>query len=338
MIWVIIVLALLVAVLCVALYFQVKGSHDQAGEQEALLRDYQRRVDEQQQLLEDYRSLQKNFDNVGEGYEQALELYDKMEENSRKLEERNKFLEDQNKELQTANNAHSEELRQHQEFFTQLIQDLEKAVENLDPAVSGPVAGYVYKMQDATELGSDAPIERNDNIVAEQVAKRAIAESAIDQCQYFTFQFTVTPQAASMLQTDEKRAAHALALVLDNAKKSTPLPTPVWVFQLLRLSTSSSLMSSSTAISTDRALDSPSLAALPVVWVVTLCSTQRIRKREPALCSPCLCNDDWKRRSSKYCLFQFLLFLRFFVNLVEAFISILMPWTKRLSCSMGVCS
>ena len=206
MIWVIIVLALLVAVLCVALYFQVKGSHDQAGEQEALLRDYQRRVDEQQQLLEDYRSLQKNFDNVGEGYEQALELYDKMEENSRKLEERNKFLEDQNKELQTANNAHSEELRQHQEFFTQLIQDLEKAVENLDPAVSGPVAGYVYKMQDATELGSDAPIERNDNIVAEQVAKRAIAESAIDQCQYFTFQ---------------KRAAHALALVLDNAKKFT---------------------------------------------------------------------------------------------------------------------
>jgi signal transduction histidine kinase len=76
-------------------------------------------------------------------------------------------------------------------------------------------------MQDATELGSDAPIERNDNIVADQVAKRAIAESAIDQCQYFTFQLTVTPQAASMLQTDEKRAAHALALVLDNAKKFT---------------------------------------------------------------------------------------------------------------------
>ena len=187
-------------------------------------------------------------------------------------------------------------------------------------------------MQDATELGSDAPIERNDNIVAEQVAKRAIAESAIDQCQYFTFQLTVTPQAASMLQTDEKRAAHALALVLDNAKKFTTdgsvtltvdadlqasqvsytvadTGMGVRVFQLLRLSTSSSLMSSSTAISTDRALDSPSLAVLPVVWVVTLCSTQRIRKREPALCSPFLCNDDWKRRSSKYCLFQFLFFL-----------------------------
>lgn len=221
MIYIIIALVLVVAVLCYALYYQIKGSKDQASEQEALLRDYQRRVDEQQQLLKDYRSLQENFDNVGEGYEQALELYDKMEENSRKLEERNTYLENQNKELQTANNSHSEALRQHQEFFQQLIQDLENAVDKLDPAVSGPVAGLVYKMKDATEMGSDTPIERVDNIVAEQVAKRAVAESAIDQCQYFTFQLTITPQAASMLQTDEKRAAHALALVLDNAKKFT---------------------------------------------------------------------------------------------------------------------
>lgn len=221
MIYIIIALVLVVAVLCYALYYQIKGSKDQASEQEALLRDYQRRVDEQQQLLKDYRSLQENFDNVGEGYEQALELYDKMEENSCKLEERNTYLENQNKELQTANNSHSEALRQHQEFFQQLIQDLENAVDKLDPAVSGPVAGLVYKMKDATEMGLDTPIERVDNIVAEQVAKRAVAESAIDQCQYFTFQLQVSPSAASMLQTNEKQAAHALALVLDNAKKFT---------------------------------------------------------------------------------------------------------------------
>ena len=221
MIYIIIALVLVVAVLCYALYYQIKGSKDQASEQEALLRDYQRRVDEQQQLLKDYRSLQENFDNVGEGYEQALELYDKMEENCRKLEERNTYLENQNKELQTANNSHSEALRQHQEFFQQLIQDLENAVDKLDPAVSGPVAGLVYKMKDATEMGSDTPIERVDNIVAEQVAKRAVAESAIDQCQYFTFELQVSPSAASMLQTNEKQAAHALALVLDNAKKFT---------------------------------------------------------------------------------------------------------------------
>jgi signal transduction histidine kinase len=76
-------------------------------------------------------------------------------------------------------------------------------------------------MKDATEMGSDTPIERVDNIVAEQVAKRAVAESAIDQCQYFTFELQVSPSAASMLQTNEKQAAHALALVLDNAKKFT---------------------------------------------------------------------------------------------------------------------
>ena len=86
MIWIIIVLAIIVVILSVALFYQIKGRHEQAGEQETLLKDYQRRVDEQQQLLEDYRSLQKNFENVGEGYEQALDLYDKMEENSRKLE------------------------------------------------------------------------------------------------------------------------------------------------------------------------------------------------------------------------------------------------------------
>ena len=221
MIYIIIALVLVVAVLCYALYYQIKGSKDQASEQETLLRDYQRRVDEQQQLLKDYRSLQEKFDNVGEGYEQALELYDKMEENSRKLEERNTYLENQNKELQTANNSHSEALRQHQEFFQQLIQDLENAVDKLDPAVSGPVAGLVYKMKDATEMGSDTPLERVDNIVAEQVAKRAVAESAIDQCQYFTFELQVSPSAASMLQTNVKQAAHALALVLDNAKKFT---------------------------------------------------------------------------------------------------------------------
>ncbi len=221
MIWVIIVLVCLVIALAVALYFQVKGTHDQASEQETLLRDYQRRVDEQQQLLEDYRALEKNFNNVGEGYEQALELYDKMEENSHKLEERNAFLENQNKELQTANAANAEALRTSKEFLQQVVQDMVKSTEKLDAAVAAPLIGQVLKIQDINDMGSDAPIERNDNIVAEQVAKQAVAESAIEQCTYFTFELKVSPQAASMLQTNEKQAAHALALVLDNAKKFT---------------------------------------------------------------------------------------------------------------------
>lgn len=221
MIWVIIALALVVVVLAVALYFQIKGTRDQANEQETLLRDYQRRVDEQQQLLEDYRSLEKNFENVGQGYEQALDLYDKMEENSRKLEERNAFLENQNKELQAASAGNAETLRVNKEYFQQVVQEMVGEVDKLDPTVAARLTGMIFKINDINEMDSDAAIERNDNIVAEQVAKQAVAESAIDQCEYFTFETKVSPQAASMLQTNMKQAAHALALVLDNAKKFT---------------------------------------------------------------------------------------------------------------------
>ncbi len=221
MIWIIIALALIVVILSVALYYQIKGSHDQANEQDTLLKDYQRRVDEQQQLLEDYRNLQKNFENVGEGYEQALDLYDKMEENSKKLEERNAFLEKQNTELQTASKSIEETLRINKDYYQQLVQDMTKELGKLESTVASPLMGLVYKIQDFNELGNDAALELNDNVVAELIAKQAIAESAINQCQYFTFELSVSPQAASMLHTNEKQAAHALALVLDNAKKFT---------------------------------------------------------------------------------------------------------------------
>ena len=221
MIWIIIALALIVAILSFALFYQIKGSHDQANEQETLLKDYQRRVDEQQQLLEDYRNLQKNFENVGEGYEQALDLYDKMEENGRKLEERNAFLEKQYADMQVSSKSIEETLRVNKDYYGQVVQDMTKELGKLDAAVASPLIGLVYKIQDFNELGSETPIERNDNVVAEQIAKHAVAESAIDKCQYFTFELTVSPQAASMLHTNEKQAAHALALLLDNAKKFT---------------------------------------------------------------------------------------------------------------------
>ncbi|MBR4920526.1 MAG: hypothetical protein IKZ62_04320 [Prevotella sp.] len=221
MTWVIIALVLIVVILSVALYFQIKGSHDQATEQETLLKDYQRRVDEQQQLLEDYRALEKNFNNVGEGYEQALDLYDKMEENSRKLEERNTFLEKQNKDLQSANAQHEETSRTNKEYFQKIIQEISREAGRLDPSGFGPISTLVLQMQDMLEMGSDVSLPREDNVVAEQIAKQAIAESTIDQCKYFTFEVKVSDQAASMLQTNLIQAGHALALLLDNAKKFT---------------------------------------------------------------------------------------------------------------------
>jgi ribosomal protein S15P/S13E len=81
-----IVLGIIVVVLALALFFQVKASREQAVEGQQLLSDYQKRVDELQHLLEDYNSLSKNFENVGKGYEQALLLFDKMAEIRQHLE------------------------------------------------------------------------------------------------------------------------------------------------------------------------------------------------------------------------------------------------------------
>ena len=69
---------MMLVVLALALFFQVKSARDQASDAQNLLNDYQKRVDELQRLLEDYNSLSKNFENVGKGYEQALLLFDKM--------------------------------------------------------------------------------------------------------------------------------------------------------------------------------------------------------------------------------------------------------------------
>ena len=80
-----IIAALLAVLLGVALFYQVRSANKQSEEGEQLLKDYQKRVDEQQRLLDDYRALEKNFDNVGQGYEQALLAFDKMEEETQKM-------------------------------------------------------------------------------------------------------------------------------------------------------------------------------------------------------------------------------------------------------------
>ena len=82
----IIVLAVIVGALAVALFLQMKAAKTKSEEREQLLKDYQKRVDEQQRLLEDYDSLSKNFDSSGKGYEQALLLFDKMADIRHNLE------------------------------------------------------------------------------------------------------------------------------------------------------------------------------------------------------------------------------------------------------------
>ena len=107
---IVIVLTAIVVALCIAIYMQVKASHEQAEEGQRLLNDYQHRVDEQQKLLEDYRSLEKNFNNVGEGYEQALLAFDKMEEEKQRLNSANAKLQQLADNLTKANTNLSQQL------------------------------------------------------------------------------------------------------------------------------------------------------------------------------------------------------------------------------------
>ena len=83
---VIIILVIVVIVLAISLYLQTKAAKAKAEEGEQLLKDYQKRVDEQPRLREDYDSLSKYFENIGKGYEQALLLFDKMADIRQNLE------------------------------------------------------------------------------------------------------------------------------------------------------------------------------------------------------------------------------------------------------------
>jgi len=221
MTYAVIILALVVVVLCYALYYQVKAGHSQAGEQETLLADYQRRVDEQQKLLEDYRSLEKNFENVGQGYEQALELYDKIEENSRKLEESNARLVQQNSELVDAKAKMEEAARAGKDFYRQIAQDIMQEADKAGAASASRIPLFVNKMLDFNDMDSDSPIERLDQVQADKIAQQAVAESGIDQSKYFEFNMKMTDHVATPLKTNAKQVAHALALVFENARKFT---------------------------------------------------------------------------------------------------------------------
>ena len=106
-----IILVLVIIALAIALFFQVKAAKEQSEEAAVLLKDYQRRVDEQQKLLDDYHALEKNFDGVGKGYEQALLAFDKMQEDKEVMTQVKEALEKQVRELTEANSRLQAELK-----------------------------------------------------------------------------------------------------------------------------------------------------------------------------------------------------------------------------------
>lgn len=98
-----IILAVLVVVLAIAFIYQLRVTKKQSEEGAELLKDYQRRIDEQQRLLEDYQRLEKSFDSVGKGYEKALLAFDKIEEEKQVLIQVKEALLKQVEDLKDAN-------------------------------------------------------------------------------------------------------------------------------------------------------------------------------------------------------------------------------------------
>lgn len=215
------IIALVAAlVLGIAYYYQVKASRKQADEQQQLLADYQRRVDEQQKLLDDYRALEKNFENVGQGYEQALLAFDQMEEDSQKAKSVNEALQLQVDQLQKDHAALSENTHQKDMAMQSVMLDLQQAAQT---AADPKLASLVAKLFDINDVADGQPlIQRVDNIMVAQVATDAIAASGIDKSTYIKFENNVAPDAsATMLSTNQVKAARALTQLLDNAQKFT---------------------------------------------------------------------------------------------------------------------
>ena len=215
------IIVLVIAVgLAVGLYFQMKASRGQAEQQQQLLTDYQRRVDEQQKLLNDYRDLEKNFDSVGEGYDQALLSFEKMEEESQKLQKTNESLQKRNDSLNKELHALKSSVQQQADVMKQLIADAQSAAKT----VAAPkLVAAIARLSDVDDLQADLPpIDRTDNILVAQVADEAIKVSGIDKAQYLKFACNVAPDAAAtMLSTNLQKAVRSLTHLLDNAQKFT---------------------------------------------------------------------------------------------------------------------
>jgi len=214
----VIIMAVAIVALGVALYFQIKGAHQQAGEQEELLKAYQIRVDEQEKLLKDYRSLEENFDNVGQGYEQALLAFDKLEEDKKKLEDTINTLRNSNQSIQ----------QQYQQLSDSLLRKKEQieksAFEAKRQLTANPVIAcrQLNTILNANEVGAETAIESDDNVTVGQIIEQAVLESGIGAVNYLSYQQEVSSDIYSMmLLTNESQAVRVLVALLDNAVKFT---------------------------------------------------------------------------------------------------------------------
>jgi signal transduction histidine kinase len=179
---------------------------------------YNRLQEEHRQLQEDYAHLSTMFENMGRGYEEALNLYDQAMESSRMKTD---FIQQISHEIRTPLNILS--------GFTQLLtsgMELDEATQQ--EVTKGIVdntqriTSLVNKMLELAESGSDTPLERNDQVLAIQIAAQAAEDSGITQATHLDFDLDIAPEAETvMLTTALAPATRALVLLLDNAMKFT---------------------------------------------------------------------------------------------------------------------
>ena len=211
-----IVLSLAIVVLFIALLAEIKSSNKKTDETNNLLSDYQKRVDEQQKLLDDYRALEKNFDNIGEGYEQALLSFDNMEEEKQKMMQTCSQLEQEVAKMKGAYQA----VQQNYEIVDQLVKQAEAEAGKSE--TDAKLIGIIRKLQDLSELGSQAPINVGKRGVPRQIADEAVAQSGILSAKYVRFGIMVADDAADAeFYTTPAKASRVIALLLENSAKFT---------------------------------------------------------------------------------------------------------------------
>ncbi len=202
--------------------------------------DTQELREELQQLREDYEALEHNFDIMSEGYQESLLLYDKLEETYHELEETNKQLDIARHRAEEASRMKTNFIQQisHEirtplnilNGFTQILttpgMELDEAMQEEVTKGIGDnterITSLVKKMLELADANSNDELERNDDVLAVQIAAQAADESLITTASHLTFDLDLGEGAdMAMLRTNLQQATRALSLLLDNAMKFT---------------------------------------------------------------------------------------------------------------------
>ena len=84
------------------------------------------------------------------------------------------------------------------------------------------ITGLVNKMLELSDVNSRAVLERNDHVLAVQIAAQAAEDSGITTAGHLHFDMEIGEGAdTAMLLTNQAAATRVLTLVLDNARKFT---------------------------------------------------------------------------------------------------------------------